>query len=468
MEIDYLFALVAGGLGTLWFGHHKWYEGVRRELDDVGARKRWARRLTAGQFLPLLTDRHYGAADYRKFLARVLDRLDELQGPVFHIAGLGFCLSLSFIYSTLFLVATWLSGSGLETPGLSLLPSGWIGWQRLLWASSLVFSSALLYWGAKKETRESTASSSVAVNQVVFLTNADRHVLSQLGWLFNFTMTAHGAAAVGAICGFMVIAAATGLIAVTAAVVVVVLTVSIGGVVAVSVSVIVGVGFLLAFNGDDSIAPVNVLGAVCALFFLLPIFNALIDWPSWIVSRWLMRHLTELGEPVQDSPLNVLGLLGLHTLVDLLAALVFLVALVGLMPVAFVWVSGRLAIEYPVAIVIRQAADDPWGAGLWISLMLLSTLVPTLLHIIAMLGFAVVCQFPESVRKRHIELLELDAPGPDQLNVVARFLTRRFAIGLTAACLTVAGLATPAWWAFRPIGGWLKELALWSAKLYAT
>ena len=50
------------------------------------------------------------------------------------------------------------------------------------------------------------------------------------------------------------------------------------------------------------------------LFFGIPIINALFDWPSWWVSRWLMARLRD--DALRPRLQRRIGALALHLLLD--------------------------------------------------------------------------------------------------------------------------------------------------------
>jgi hypothetical protein len=121
---------------------------------------------------------------------------------------------------------------------------------------------------------------------------------------------------------------------------------------------------------------------------LLPVVNALLDWPSWLLSRWLGRDLLKrLG----GNRFQQLWTLSWHGTVDLLGAAVFLILLALLLPRAvglFLDVTAPLVGGPDAALgaYLCRAAQDPLGSGLWASAMLFSTLVPTALHLMFLIA----------------------------------------------------------------------------------
>ncbi len=111
-------------------------------------------------------------------------------------------------------------------------------------------------------------------------------------------------------------------------------------------------------------------GAVAGLMFLfIPFVNAAFDWPSWAASRWLVSRL---GRDATEPALwRRWGLLAGHVLLDIGLALAALLGLAVVLAMIFGG-GARWTAVY----------DDPFSlAGSTLSVMLLSTLVPTAVHL---------------------------------------------------------------------------------------
>lgn len=135
--------------------------------------------------------------------------------------------------------------------------------------------------------------------------------------------------------------------------------------------------------------------AIALFWFVLPWLNASFDLISWQVSRRLGRHLLrqivgdERGWLRQfwDNPLT-------HMAADILAAGFLLFGLAWALP-AVIRLYNRfiesLGSSAPLVLddYLCTAAGDPLGAGIWVTVMLISTLVPTLIH----LGFVFASPF---------------------------------------------------------------------------
>ena len=121
-------------------------------------------------------------------------------------------------------------------------------------------------------------------------------------------------------------------------------------------------------------------------FLLLPLANGFWDWLSWRVSRWLGRDLLARFDQGGQA-----WTITWHALVDFVLALIFLATLAFALAFGVesynqygLWRSGEEV--YELRDFVRKAAEKPWTEGLWLTAMLLSTLVPTFLHFALLLA----------------------------------------------------------------------------------
>jgi len=115
-------------------------------------------------------------------------------------------------------------------------------------------------------------------------------------------------------------------------------------------------------------------------FVLLPMVNALLDWMSWIVTRFFLRRVAMVTPTIRGA-----GLLVLELSADLAAAVVLFLALVVLLPNgielinAVLSVTGRAPFDWRDIVLRADAA--PLSEGLFVIGMLITTLVPTFIHL---------------------------------------------------------------------------------------
>jgi hypothetical protein len=156
-----------------------------------------------------------------------------------------------------------------------------------------------------------------------------------------------------------------------------------------------------------------------AAFFLfwvaLPVANAVWDYASWWISRGLGADLVTQIRSGSRS-IGRKAWTGLwHSALDLGAALVLLAALAWTLPNVVEWFLPVFADEAQWCAMARE----PFGEGLWVTSMLLSTLVPTALHLAAVIASPAAA----------LALRFREAPE------VADLLERANAIGDEGACL---------------------------------
>ncbi len=115
-------------------------------------------------------------------------------------------------------------------------------------------------------------------------------------------------------------------------------------------------------------------------FVLLPMVNALLDWLSWIVTRFFLRRVAQVTPTWRGA-----GLLVLELSADLAAAIVLFLGLVVLLPNgieiinAVLSLTGRAAFDWRD--IVLRANQAPFSEGLFVIGMLITTLVPTFIHI---------------------------------------------------------------------------------------
>jgi len=115
-------------------------------------------------------------------------------------------------------------------------------------------------------------------------------------------------------------------------------------------------------------------------FVLLPMFNALLDWLSWIITRFFLRRVAQVSPTLSGA-----GLLILELTADLAAAVVLFLGLVVLLPNgievinAILSLTGRSPFDWQDVVV--RANEAPLSEGLFVIGMLVTTLVPTFIHL---------------------------------------------------------------------------------------
>lgn len=187
---------------------------------------------------------------------------------------------------------------------------------------------------------------------------------------------------------------------------------------------------------------------VLILFWLiLPLINAPLDWLSFGVTRGLLQAV-RTGQHTSQQALA-------FALVDLILAIVFLFLITALL-VGVTALGNAIAGETLVDIrtILQQIRSEPskldhW----WIYFMLLSTLVPTLVHF-ALAGGALSLWLPKHLRQWLVTGLE-----QDQHKIMLAWLYVTF-MPILGFILLPAALLYSLYWLLTVNGAWLGTLLL--------
>lgn len=417
-------SLLLGGIGTLagyYFSHWK------AELADPASLEK---------LRPYLDDSPWRTT-YRRTLDRALDAANRFFGPPISWRAFGVCLTIAFFYPTAFFLLTWVLGGPHTLGAQPVLPNGWPPITRIVLFSGIILYGASIFGLLKYRHKFDTWIEGAMTRTLPdWKTGWRRGLVSTgVGLLAGSTtygitgdvFLAFGIAVFGA--GTLAPNSAFG-IAVGAALVfssTVGLEKSLS--VVVSFTAVVTVAFVAAlriarnvtvhkaFVSPGAFASLSGLAFVIIVylgegeagavnpqtmpyfffFFGLPLLNAALDTGSWAVSRWLGREML-------DRNFHRWGMIGFAFL-DFVVAFLFLSMLAVLLGAA-----GESIDQFAFATtgshvlnlgaIIRQATMDPFGNGLWITLMLFSTLVPTAIHAFVAIGSTIQLRGQAAMRKQ--------------------------------------------------------------------
>jgi hypothetical protein len=163
------------------------------------------------------------------------------------------------------------------------------------------------------------------------------------------------------------------------------------------------------------------------LFFLiLPLVNSLFDWLSWWTTRVLGKRLLAVLDE-QRGVWQRRGVIVLHSFADLASSVALLLLMAFALGLGFQAYNDLAVLwnekpPFDLATIIDSTANDPWGEGFWFTLMLLTTLLPTFVHGIMLLGSPLgVLLIPDRKRLALAEDLENYASaGERQANIRLR------------------------------------------------
>jgi hypothetical protein len=302
------------------------------------------------------------------------ERFDGWFGPRWSGRAFGRCVQIAFVYPVMLLLLAWLiSGQGTIGTLPAFEETGDLAdrlWRAgLLLAAMAGFATTL----ANSDRIEETVTGGIAralgfddstPPPIIKIIRGGVAVAVFVAVAFAFAVALAGVSAV----------AGVGVVAVAIAVV-------FAGAVAGAVAVagagagVVAVAFAVDFD---------YFVVVAVFLVVLPYFNALLDWLSWGVTRYFLAK----AERTASSLAGAL-LLTAELLADFLIAAILLVLLAALLPLGLELVNLGLSAIRSDAEPIRwtanleAAARDPGGAGLMVIGMLVTTLVPTFIHLVA-------------------------------------------------------------------------------------
>ncbi len=154
---------------------------------------------------------------------------------------------------------------------------------------------------------------------------------------------------------------------------------------------------------------------------ILPVMNGGLDYASWWVSRWLGHDLAD-GLSANPSTAATLARSLAHIAADLLLALLFFVAMAFALGFAFETYDLYAGLKAVILYTETEAGpqgyaedlrNDPLGVGLWITLMLLTTLIPTVIHFSMVVGAILPATLlPNASRRQLASNLAALGPAP--------------------------------------------------------
>ena len=116
----------------------------------------------------------------------------------------------------------------------------------------------------------------------------------------------------------------------------------------------------------------GMIGLFALSWLALPLANAALDYLSLGVSHSIGFHVAHSRERMSG--------IALFMLLDLALAIIFMVLTVVLIGLALQALERGLGVDMQSANFLTQSAADPWGNGLWLTTMALTTVLWTLLH----------------------------------------------------------------------------------------
>lgn len=379
--------------------------------------------------------------NYIEFLSRCLDWLSHKKrlGTPWSWQALKWSFVIAFVYPIAFALSTWWGSDKplVITEGVMFIPTA-------IEQSWLLVGILLLFW--------------------LFMLNV-RNILA-------FVVRSFGEEAkkvLRSLVPFLVIYGSFGL----AALIVFMFNIAGAIIVAFFGAIVFAFGGALAFAGAriyvilafiSMFIIIILMNPVLFFFYLsLPFFNSILDYISLSCSRWLSHRIVKLEH-------KHWYLAPLHFLVDALLALLFLFGLAALLPLA----SKLLNAIYRQEVInwldfAKSAWQDPWGSGFFVTAMLLSTLVPTLIHLFIALAAFCLPKYPDNIRQWLIARLD----NPDFANFSHQSIAKEAAVLMAMWAIPFMMFAALCWllgWALLAIDQsiWhaVYRVAVWADGLF--
>lgn len=392
---------------------------------------------------------------YRRTIGATLDWLDRRLTPdiprkrfppesvqVAWSGGLaGFALALAVAYPVLAVIGQWvfLNSDGRLGP-LLLLEGGKPGWLRYGTMSLLV--GAVAGWYAAYRAQ--------GLSRLVLALVATGLAVAGAGAFAGAVAVAVAVAGAFAVAGAVAVAVAfavagagagAGAVAVAGAVVVVWVGDRLGrpatGLAVWTIGLLAVLAAVTATVAEPSARPVGEVAALLLFLGTLPILNGLADFLSLGLTRWTMRQGLREGERIWA-----------WMLADLAAGLALLL-LLGFAIIAYVhavrFPDGTPLADLPAVFAeIRTAPAAYW----WVYVMLFTTLLPTLLHLLVA-SFGGVLQLSPWLRSHIADGLERGAQGDA---VLGRWAVQWLCLAMTVSVMAPVMAAGLLWVNAEAIG----------------
>lgn len=441
-----VFGVVIGliSLWSLWArAEDKLEERIRDEEDRAELRRELSRYAQGGM-------------NWRNRLVRLNAFLDGpmFQGPWWNWAAFLRCYQIAIIYPALLVLVAWAVAAVDDFGRIPLYLSKIDGqWDRTWRASTVVVASMIVYYIPfiyEKHRQKLLQSILEMIGAVGQIGRWLAENIAQLGILFATLLAVlfiviFAMDLVGAIAGFVTIASAV-----------------VGAMVRGLGGISVGSGYVVGVLGFGTFAVIDGAQNFSALWIflllLLPLANTILDWLSWGVTRFLLRRAAQSGGGFLGW-----GVLIGELIIDLLAAALFLTVLAIILPMVFeLWNRVGFAAYINWSQMAEDAYLAPFGAGLLVAGMLLTTFLPTLIHLTYGLYGAVYAVGGDVLGVQH----DL-APGkliPGKVHRLARrimYLRLSWIPSALLALITMAVLMAPFYFWLDGFALHLREAANW-------
>ncbi|MEM9879094.1 MAG: helix-turn-helix domain-containing protein [Pseudomonadota bacterium] len=196
----------------------------------------------------------------------------------------------------------------------------------------------------------------------------------------------------------------------------------------------IAVGGLLLLSGGKVAIDGRMAGLIASMWIVLPIINAITDYISLGISHSLGRVILSKAPSLRRS----LGVI----ILDLVVAILLMAMTIAFIVSALKLAAQTTALDLSPDGLINAALVDPWGAGLWLTLMVMTTLFWTYMHFACVaapaISSALVKQFVEQPLDQRLTAQLND--GIIDINAAAALRRRPFIFAISWGTLAAAPL----------------------------
>lgn len=433
-----LLALVSIFL-TIWLFWLPRYEThIREQLDDAHDR---------ADIRDTLLNTKDAFERYQQGIVWLNTRFQHWFGDAWSWRAFDRYLLLAFIYPICLLMLAWLFGAPGKIGHLTIFPDQ-PPWRRLLSVSLLITLGVGMFFWLRKKIPQQFGRWLRAWVEGKLPPTFQRIVM----WTADLAQFVAATFAVAIVVIFAGAIAGTGAGAIAVAG-------TVAGAVAGTGAVAVAVAFAITFVGAGAVA-------VQYLIFLvaLPIANALLDWVSWGATRMFLRRFSAHRRGMRGVLLAIAAIV-----MDLAVALACLVVLAGLtalileaMNALFQWINLPI---FDWRSQVGLAIEAPFTKGWLVTGTLLTTLIPTAIHLAVGWWHIASAWTPES--RAAASLISDNMRASEKQKVIGVMRRRQLWYVPTsfASLVFVGGIIWLYGTTVRPIGKTLSDVAYCSASL---
>lgn len=168
---------------------------------------------------------------------------------------------------------------------------------------------------------------------------------------------------------------------------------------------------------------------------ILPLINGFIDYSSVKISKYMSTQILK-----NDSILTIL----FHILIDLVIAVILLLILVFLLYFSTEILNQFIDKSIPIKKILLATWNNPFSLeNGWITFMLLSTILPTMIHFVLALGALIVAIIPS---EKSLKKLKTYTKGQEELLESAAHYFTRIAFIQTFFSFIILVLLSLAFW----------------------